>query len=483
MKPTNSPWLHQLSRTRPVDTLKSDTATDIAIVGAGIAGVMTAYFTLRDTNKQVLLVEGGRVAHGATGHNAGQVVFEFEREFYSLVEEYGLSMAADAENSVRSAWLLLEQIYQEANLTTPMSSFMGYNGFTHVSRIIEELKNKALRLEAGMQVSPIYISETIRSLDKIPKEYKDLYSLVPHDDVLSLLETKDRQYIAVMSERKGCVNSAMLVEEIAGYLLSTYKGRFMLCEETHIHEVILEKDLAILKAKEYSITTDKVILCTNGFEKFSIINNAGPDIDVKFHHMVRGKIGYMAGMLEELKHPPIALSFYDQTADDIKNVKDPYDQKPYIYMTRRPFELEKNEKHNLVCVGGPDRSLDETEQYVTEAEYSAEAVEEISQFLHKTYQNAPKGDIDFRFKWHGLMGYTPTSIRVVGEEPKNRVLMYNLGCNGVGILTSIYGGKRISEIVGGAVLAPSLFDPRGAYSGSKNLSRKKRIHKLISRAI
>jgi glycine/D-amino acid oxidase-like deaminating enzyme len=194
--------------------------------------------------------------------------------------------------------------------------------------------------------------------------------------------------------------------------------------------------------------------------------------------MVRGKVGYMAGYLEELKHPPIALAFYDQTADDVASVQDPYDQKPYIYMTRRPYELEKNEKHNLICVGGPDRSLDDTTEYATETEYSEEASEEISNFLHSTYKNAPKSEIDFKFKWHGLMGYTPTSIRVVGEEPKNKVLMYNLGCNGVGILTSIYGGKRISDILAGAVLAPSLFDPRAVYFGAKTLSRKKRIRNI-----
>ena len=288
MMPNNSPWLHQLKSSRPIDTLQSDIATDVAIVGAGIAGVMTAYFTLKYTDKQVLLIEGNRVAHGATGHNAGQIVFEFEREFHSLVEEYGLSMAADAENSVRGAWILLEELYQEAKLTTPMSSFMGYNGFTDIGRVIEELKNNALRKEAGMQIFQIYISETAEGLEEIPREYKDLYSLVPHADVLSLLETHDAKYVAVMTEKKGCVNSALLIEEIVGYMLSTYTGRFVLCEETHIAEVVLENDLAILRAKEYSITADKVVLCTNGFEKFSIINNAGADIDTKFHRMVRG---------------------------------------------------------------------------------------------------------------------------------------------------------------------------------------------------
>ena len=53
------------------------------------------------------------------------------------------------------------------------------------------------------------------------------------------------------------------------------------------------------------------------------------------------------------------------------------------------------------------------------------------------------------------------------RRTKNKVLMYNLGCNRVGILTSIYGGKRISDILAGAVLAPSLFDPRAVYFGAK----------------
>ena len=76
-----------------------------------------------------------------------------------------------------------------------------------------------------MQIFQIYISETAEGLEDIPREYKDLYSLVPHADVLSLLETHDAKYVAVMTEKKGCVNSALLIEEIVGYMLSTYTGR------------------------------------------------------------------------------------------------------------------------------------------------------------------------------------------------------------------------------------------------------------------
>jgi glycine/D-amino acid oxidase-like deaminating enzyme len=58
------------------------------------------------------------------------------------------------------------------------------------------------------------------------------------------------------------------------------------------------------------------------------------------------------------------------------------------------------------------------------------------------------------------MGYMPDRLRVVGQEPRNPALLYNLACNGVGILSSLHGGLRIAELLAGRQLPPSLFDPR-----------------------
>lgn len=44
----NSPWIHQLKRTRPLAELGADVETDIAIIGGGIAGISTAYYTLKE---------------------------------------------------------------------------------------------------------------------------------------------------------------------------------------------------------------------------------------------------------------------------------------------------------------------------------------------------------------------------------------------------------------------------------------------------
>jgi glycine/D-amino acid oxidase-like deaminating enzyme len=58
------------------------------------------------------------------------------------------------------------------------------------------------------------------------------------------------------------------------------------------------------------------------------------------------------------------------------------------------------------------------------------------------------------------MVYTKSGVRLVGREPKNKNLLYNLGCNGIGILTSVYGAERIAKIINNEIVEDTIFDPQ-----------------------
>ena len=58
------------------------------------------------------------------------------------------------------------------------------------------------------------------------------------------------------------------------------------------------------------------------------------------------------------------------------------------------------------------------------------------------------------------MGYNDGRTRVVGTHPDHPALLYNMGCNGIGFLPSIYGGRRVARKLLGLDLEPSIFDPR-----------------------
>ncbi|MCC7356388.1 MAG: FAD-binding oxidoreductase [Candidatus Doudnabacteria bacterium] len=455
----HSPWLYQLNRTRPIAVLDGDHHTDVAIIGGGIAGVSTAFYTLKNTDKKVTLIEADKIAHGATGHNGGFLASYFERSFSSLIQEFGIKMAADGQQAMESAWSLLDEIREEAQLQTPMWQFTGYAACATIEEVLVHLRNNALRIKAGLSTSLLMVSEEAKQLNDIPEMYKELYTVLPKADISALLETDDEDYIAILPERKGCMNSALFCEELVGYLITKYPDRFTLAEHTPVRRLVLKDNHAVLDiSKTKKITAKEVVLCTNGFENINIVNTSGKSINNKFHQLVRGIVGYMAGYTEELNKPPVEISYLPKK---FKHGSDIYEEDPYFYLTRRPYETETKETHNLICIGGPEALMDDTNNYNQEHPFPSEAKDEIDSFLRYTYKHGRKDKIEYKFLWHGLMGFTPNGVRLIGPEPLNPILYYNLGCNGVGLLPSIYGGQKISWHLAGQKVTPSIFDPKG----------------------
>lgn len=71
MNMTNhSPWIDKLDKSIAYRQAQGESHSDIGIIGAGIAGVATAYHILSQTQLSVAIIEARKIAHGATGHNA-----------------------------------------------------------------------------------------------------------------------------------------------------------------------------------------------------------------------------------------------------------------------------------------------------------------------------------------------------------------------------------------------------------------------------
>jgi glycine/D-amino acid oxidase-like deaminating enzyme len=451
MLPNNSPWIKELKSVRKNDVLNLDIKTEVAIVGGGIAGICSAYFTLKYTDKKVVLIEGSKVAHGATGHNGGQIVSYFEKPFSAIVDEFGLELAAQGQKDIYDAWDLLHEIFTDASLKTPLSIFQGYAGCSNIDQLNQHLKNKYLKIKGGLKEEKALVIDDKSILRQIPDIYKSLYEISPHSKILSLLETHNKEYIAVLKSKKGCMNSALFCEELVGYLLLKYPTRFKLFEHTKISSIILQKDWGMLLTKTNMITANHIVLCTNGFEHISIFNTNGGDINTKFHELVEGVVGYMSGYFEKDDRGPTAISYLEKTES--------FGSEDYFYLTRRKYEFEEKHIHNLICLGGPVVGLDAKSEYLKDEEYPINIQVKIDNFLKDNYRHVEDSQIDYKFNWHGLMGFTSTGLRCIGPDSSNPRLIYNLGCNGVGILPSIYGGRKVSRHLNSEFIEKSIFDP------------------------
>jgi glycine/D-amino acid oxidase-like deaminating enzyme len=448
----SSPWIHQLNFPTLHKKIEQNFSTDVAVIGAGIAGVSTAYFALKNTSKQITIIEAYKVAHGATGHNGGQMVSYFEHPFADLVEKYGMSLAAKAQEDIFMTWDLVEQIFKDEELKTPINKVTGYAGCTDVKQINLHLRNIKYQREAGLDIEGVLVANIPEVISQIPEEYSELYARVDHEYILKILETENKNYVGALASLKGCMNSALFCEELIEVMLKKYQDRFAVYENSAVDSITLNKKAGVVHVGDFSVEAERIVLCTNGFENFTIQNAVGKDINTKFHDLVIGTVGYMAAFLEEKGRDPVAISYFSHKGIDEKD--------PYFYFTRRPYKHKQKGDWSLVSIGGPEQQFPHKSYYERERlPYPESAVKEIDDFFHSTYKFSPKEDIDYLFYWHGLMGYTPNGLRCIGPEPINPVLMYNLGCNGVGLLSSIYGGFRISRFLNKKKLEKSIFDP------------------------
>ena len=79
---TKSVWT-DTSNIPSFDPLQGDLDTDVCIVGAGIAGITTAYLLGRD-GKRVVVLDDGPVAGGETGRTTAHLVCALD-DYYAQI--------------------------------------------------------------------------------------------------------------------------------------------------------------------------------------------------------------------------------------------------------------------------------------------------------------------------------------------------------------------------------------------------------------
>jgi glycine/D-amino acid oxidase-like deaminating enzyme len=218
-----------------------------------------------------------------------------------------------------------------------------------------------------------------------------------------------------------------------------------------VDRIVLGEKRATINAGGHRVTAGNVVLCTNGFADHVVVNESGDAAAGTTDPHVISTIGYMAAFVEDEMRTPAATSYIVNATIGGSS--------PYVYVTRRTFD-RGDDSVTLTCMGGPETSLPEGVAYDTNAPVPGERLIEMEEKVRPLAQPRREPAKPFDFAWHGLMGYTHDRIRLIGPEPRNPVLLYNLGCNGIGFLPSIYGGHRIASILAGDRLPPSIFDPR-----------------------
>jgi glycine/D-amino acid oxidase-like deaminating enzyme/nitrite reductase/ring-hydroxylating ferredoxin subunit len=124
MERASSLW--NLRRDLPdVERLKASTHADVCVVGAGMAGLSTAYALVRE-GRSVVVLDSAGPGDGESGRTTAQLVTALDRGWRSLVDVHGVEAARLACESHRSAIDRIEEIAREERIPCDFDRLSGF---------------------------------------------------------------------------------------------------------------------------------------------------------------------------------------------------------------------------------------------------------------------------------------------------------------------------------------------------------------------
>ena len=121
--PTHSVWMDMEKPQFP--TLAENVETDVCIVGAGLAGLTTAYLLSRE-NVSVTLLESKEILSGETEHTTAHVTNVLDHRYYEIARKRGKKNAKLAIESHGAAIELIEQIVKDEKIECDFERIDGY---------------------------------------------------------------------------------------------------------------------------------------------------------------------------------------------------------------------------------------------------------------------------------------------------------------------------------------------------------------------
>src|SRR5436305_1346121 len=105
--------------------LTENVTTDVCVIGAGIAGITTAYLLVSE-GRDVILIDDGPVGGGMTGRTTAHLVNALDDRYYDLEKLLGQEFSRLSAESHTAAIDRIEKIVGDENLDCDFARVDGY---------------------------------------------------------------------------------------------------------------------------------------------------------------------------------------------------------------------------------------------------------------------------------------------------------------------------------------------------------------------
>lgn len=377
----------------PLEIKKKDIADtshfDIAIVGAGVAGLSMAYWLeKKDPNLKIVILDQGTLGTGASGRNAGFVTCGSAEHFSKLEKQFGLEKTTEIwKFSEINRELLKSEIFPDdcssveftsTGSCTVAPSETDWNRYQILAQMM---------LSAGIDVE--LINETY-----LEKNY----------GVRNFLG-------AIQYKHDGVIHPIKLLKKIKSHLKNTkfiFNAMISSCQQS--------SDCWSVFLNSQTVQTKKIIFCLNGYT-----NTLLPEL----HDLVKPQRGQI------IVTEPLT-----------KMVKGPCYLTKYLCYFR---QLPQGE----LLVGG-FRNQDLESENTNKDCITDEIQNALAAFTKNYFYNTQS--IKITHRWSGIMGFTPDGQMLLGALPNKKNSFILAGFSGHGLGLSFHAAKVLVESMCGKVI-------------------------------
>lgn len=127
------------------EPLKEDLSVEAVVIGAGITGILTAYF-LQKAGMQVVVLEADRIASGQTGRTTAKITIQHGLCYHKLINRVGREEAADYMKANRLAVENYRKLVQELGIDCDFYDCDAYLYTQEENTLLEEEEKAAIQL-------------------------------------------------------------------------------------------------------------------------------------------------------------------------------------------------------------------------------------------------------------------------------------------------------------------------------------------------
>ncbi len=295
---TLSMWFEHIHRPQ-FPSLNKDIATDVCIVGAGIAGLTTAYQLINE-GKRVIVIDDGRICSGETGRTSAHLTNVLDYRYMDIERAHGRQAAQFTAASHTAAINYIEAVINNEGIACDFERVDGHL-YTNDTSKINYLKKEARACQRAGFTQLELLTEAP------PQTFKMHYCL---------LFPQQAQFHPL----KYLTKLAKIIKNKGGTLF----------ELTHAKNIKTKNGLSIVTNKNFIIQANQIVIATN-----TPINNR-----YVIHTKQEANRTYIIS--SPIPKDSIKLGLYWDTAD------------PYHYI-----RVVKNESGDRVIIGGEDHRVAE----------------------------------------------------------------------------------------------------------------------------